>query len=340
MPLYMLRIFYYFSLLIATLLFNVAQASVGEEQLQNRAEGMQYFYAGAHLEEQWHKLHTADAIAYPNAADLQQLLKPYIGTTIERGALPDDFDHDYSALALQVQQAWRLFHAGQYRDAYDLANTLGLAGLLPKLRSLAINHHYFVDSRQERQATFAALIREIERTQMKYSLESASIYLLKAFAIGRYGQEISPLSAFAKGLGGKLKRNIYKAAELEPHNTEAIMFKAVFDAEAINHAGSITGKLLYGASKKRARSYFEQAIAASPDSTALLLEYGKACLYICRRKERNKAYQALHQLSQAPALDLGDLENKKQGQKIINKQLANKKPKASTQPSPKLGQSA
>lgn len=325
----------YVFLLIAPLLLSLAQASVGEEQLQNREEGLLYFYAGEKLKAQWHKLHSDDAIDYPSADNIQILLAPYMGTELEAEALPLNFDGDYTALAIKVQQAWRLFHAGQYKDAYTLANTLGLAGLLPKLRSLAINHHYFVDSRKERQATFAALIREIERVQTKYRLESAPVYLLKAFAIGRYGQEISPVSAFAKGLGGKLKRNIYKAAELEPHNTEAIMFKAVFDAEAINHAGSITGKLLYGASKKRAREYFKRAISASPESTALLLEYGKACLYICPRKKRNEAYQTLNQLSQIPALDLGDVENKKQALEIINKQLAKQKPKTSWHPSPK-----
>jgi len=54
-------------------------------------------------------------------------------------------------------------------------------------------------------------------------------------------------------------------------------------------------------------------------------------LYICPRKERSQAYQTLQQLSQLPALDLGDRENKKMAQDILNKQLANKKPKASVQ---------
>lgn len=316
-----------FLLFIGLLLSSAAQASVGVAQLQNRVEGLRYFYADGELKSQWHKLHADDAIEYPSAENIQALLHPYMETELKQEVLPVDFDGDYSSLALATQQAWRLFHAGQYKDAYALADTLGLAGLLPKLRSLAINHHYFVTSRKERQVTFAALIREIERAQTTYKLESAPIYLLKAFAIGRYGQEINPVSAFAKGLGGKLKRNIYKAAELAPNNTEAIMFKAVFDAEAINYAGSITGKLLYGASKKRARAYFKRAMSAAPDSTALLLEYGKACLYICPRKERGKAYQTLQQLSQIPALDLGDAENKKQALDIINKQLAKPSPK-------------
>jgi|GEM_PF-5034982 len=327
----MQKLLYSFSLLTLTLLVGAAQASVGKEQLQNRTEGMDYYYAGDSLETHWGKLHSADAIAFPRPKDIQQLLAPYLETELEEEALPINFDGDYTHLAQQVQQSWRLFHAGQYKDSYTLASELGLAGLLPKLRSLAINHHYFVVSREDKKTTFAALIREIEQLQKKYKLENASVYLLKAFAIGRYGQELNPVSAFAKGLGGKLKRNIYKAAELDPSNTEAIMFKAVFDSEAINHAGSITSRLLYGASKKRARAYFQQAIQASPKNTALLLEYGKACLYICPRKERSQAYQTLQQLSQLPALDLGDRENKKMAQDILNKQLANKKPKASVQ---------
>lgn len=323
----MLKLLNAFALLI--LLPSLVQASVGEEQLQNRPEGMNYYHAGARLEAQWKKLHAADSIAFPSADNVQKLLSPYLDTPLENEVLPASFNRDFSLLALQVQESWRLFHAGQYKDAYYLANSLGLAGFIPKLRSLAINHHYFVESQKAKQKTFAALIREIEQAQTKYGLESAPLYLLKAFAIGRYGQEISPISAFAKGLGGKLKSNIYKAAELAPDNAEAIMFKAVFDAEAVNHAGSITSKLLYGASKKRSRKYFKLAMQATPQNTALLLEYGKACLYICPRKEREEGYKALQQLSKEPALDLGDLENKKMAQDIINQQLAKQAPEAS-----------
>lgn len=313
---------------ISALLASTAQASVGIEQLQNRTGGMAYYHEGANLKEKWGQLHAVDSITYPSSTTIQQLLEPYLNTALEEQVLPAKFDHDYASLASKVQESWRLFHAGQYKDAYYLADSLGLAGLLPKLRSLAINHHYFVTSKKDKQETFAALIREIEHAQIELNLESASIYLLKAFAIGRYGQEISPVSAFAKGLGGKLKRNIYKAATLEPDNTEAMMFKAVFDSEAINHAGSITSKLLYGASKKRALSYFEKAMRAAPQNTALLLEYGKACLYICPRKERSQGYKTLEELSNSPVLDVGDLENMKMAEDIINQQLAKKKPQA------------
>lgn len=336
----MLRLFNAATALIFTLLANSVQASVGIEQLQNRTEGMAYYYVDDSLEAQWHKLHSADAIAYPSAANIQQLLSPYLDTELEAEVLPTHFNRDYSSLAKQVQESWRLFHAGQYKDAYHLSSRLGLAGLLPKLRSLAINHHFFVTSREDRKATFAGLIREIEQVQAKYRLESASIYLLKAFAIGRYGQEMSPVSAFAKGLGGKLKRNIYKAAALAPDNAEAIMFKAVFDAEAINHAGSITSKLLYGSSKKRSRKNFKLAIQAAPHNTALLLEYGKACLYICPRKEREEGYKTLQELSKTPVLDLGDLENTRMAKDIIDQKPVKQRPEAAIEQAIKSGTSA
>lgn len=323
------KLFQYTILLCIALFSVVGSASTGEEDLQNRTEGMRYYYAEEQLEQRWPELHNEDSIDFPSEENITLLLAPYLNTELEQEALPPGFDGNYKKLAMDVQQSWRLFHAGQYRDAYHLANTLGLAGILPKLRSLAINHHYFVESKKARKKTFASLIREIEQLQKKYKLELPAVYLLKAFAIGRYGQEINPISAFSKGLGGKLKRNIYKASELAPNNTEAIMFKAVFDAEAVNHAGSITSKLLYGASKKRARDYFMQAIEKTPNNTALLLEYGKACLYICARKDRDNGYKILQELTQVTAIDLGDEQNKKMAQQILDKQLAKKKPKTS-----------
>lgn len=320
------------AIILIFMLLNLSVTSVradeGEQWLTNRNEGLVFSYAGASLQQNWEQLHRADGIPFPSQTTIEELLYPYLSTELESEAIPTLYRHDFEELSKQVQQSWRLFHAGQYKDAYSLANKLGVAGLIPKWRSLAIHHHYFLESREAKQVTFAALIREIEHLQKRYSLELPEIYLIKAFAIGRYGQEINPVSAFAKGLGGKLKRNIYMAAKLDPANTEAMMFKAVFDTEAINHAGAVASKLLYGASKKRALNYFSNALASAPTNTALLLEFGKACLNICKKKHSDRAYLALQELIETPSLDLGDEENKKMARQILDGQLAKNKPEA------------
>ena len=307
-----------FILFMIESLVSPVQANVSQDVLQNRIEGIDYYYAGDSLKRHWAKLHALDMISYPTSENIGRLLAPYLETELESGALPSDFDGDYSYLARQVQESWRLLHAGQYKDAYNLADSLGLAGVQPKLRSLAIYCHYFVLSHQARLAIFSALVKEVEYIQTRYNVENTEIYLLKALAIGLYGQEMNPIVAFAKGLGGKLKYNIYKAAELSPGNVEAIMLKAIFDTEAINYAGSIASKLFYGASKRRAMDYFQQAMHMAPENSLLLLEYGKACLSICKRKELNKAYQILHKLFQIPILDLGDLKNKQTAQLLLS----------------------
>ncbi len=324
----------YYLLIVLCVCGISAPAHSGDELLSNREEGLRFWYAGEQLQQQWPQLHHADGIPFPDQDAIQTLLQPYLGGELEAEVLPAEFRGNYAALAAEVQQAWRLFHAGQYKDAYQYADRLGLAGLLPKLRSQAIHHHYFLPSRKQRQTTFAALIREIESLQKRYQLESPAIYLLKAFAIGRYGQEINPVSAFAKGLGGKLKYNIYRAAELAPENIEAMMFKAVFDAEAINNAGSVASKLLYGASKQRARKYFQRALEHAPGYSALLLEYGKACLYICPRKQREQGYVVLQGLAELPELDLIDVENKKIAAQILRARATRKRRKPPPSPIP------
>ena len=114
------------------------------------------------------------------------------------------------------------------------------------------------------------------------------------------------------------------------------MFKAVSDSEAINYAGSLTSKLLYGSSKKRALEYFAKAIEKSPNNTALLLEYGKACLYICKRKERGNGYKILQQLTNIHAVDLGDVQNIRMAQELLDKKLAKQEHSAIPASTPEL----
>ncbi|EDY87279.1 putative tetratricopeptide repeat family protein [gamma proteobacterium HTCC5015] len=314
-------------ILIALLaLANTARGDVylGADLLQDYPEGMQYYYEGEQLQKNWGKLHYRDSVDYPSADQLSALLSPFFGTEHQDEALPDQFNGDFSQLAPRVAEAWRLYHAGQYKSAYELADTLGLAGALPKLRSLSIHHHFFVPPGDARRDAFAGLIKHMERMQEKFDLEMPAFYLLKAFAIGRYGQEINPVSAFTKGLGGKLKKNIYRAAELAPNNVEAMMFKAVFHSEVTQHAG-FTGRLLYGSNRDRALEDFEAATSESPQSTALLLEYGKACLKLCEKNPEQQSAHILHQLVSIPPKDMTDQQNIQLGKQVLEKKLAKKK---------------
>lgn len=316
-------------ILAITIVFLFSQPSwsaiTGEKRLKNVSSGLNYYYEGNELRRHWSILHSNDSIPWPSSESVKNQLTPFLANIVDNTALPDNFNGNFGEVANSLQEAWRLFHAGQYQASYKLSSTLGVAGLIPKLRSLAIYHHYFESDKKQRKKTFAALIREIDSLQKRYHLEDPAIYLLKAFAIGRYGQEINPISAFAKGLGGKLKRNIYRAAELAPENSEALMFKAVFDAEAIRYAGGVTSKMLYGASKKRSLDNFERALSRSPKNTALLLEFGKACLHICKKKQRSKGYELLQNLVRMKPTDLGDVQNKKMAQEVLEKQLARHK---------------
>ncbi|MGM0563195.1 MAG: hypothetical protein ACQES2_02600 [Pseudomonadota bacterium] len=307
-------------------LCSTAQAEVylGEELLQDYPDGMEFYYEGEALRENWDNLHYRDSVEYPTAENLAELISPLFGTEYQDQALPDNFDGDFSQLAPKVAEAWRLYHAGQYKSAYELADTLGLAGTLPKLRSLAIHHHFFVPPGDERKEAFRGLIRHMETIQSRFDFETPAFFLLKAFAIGRYGQEINPVSAFTQGLGGKLKKNIDTASEMAPKNVEAMMFTAVFHSEVTQHAG-FAGRMLYGSNRGRALESFEVAASESPEGTALLLEYGKACLELCKKDAEEQSAQILNQLLSVKPKDMTDLQNIKLGREVMESRLAKKK---------------
>lgn len=287
------------------------EARSGAGLLRNYAEGMPFYYRGNELEKNWPRLHHRNSIDFPSESYVTGFYTMF----------PKQDEGDKQEIAMKLQHSWRLFHAGQFKSAYKVVENLGLIGLLPRLRILAIHHHFYIEDKVLRRNAFKALIREVERIQNQFEYEIPALYLLKAFCIGRYGQDINPISAFAKGLGGKLKKNIDRAAELAPSNIEAMMFKAVFHAEVISYIGNMTGHLLYGASREKSLMYFNQAMSGDKLNSTVLLEYGKACLKICKDENKQHGMDMLIALTKIKPIDIVDIKNIQLAKTLLKKMI-------------------
>ena len=51
--------------------------------------------------------------------------------------------------------------------------------------------------------------------------DHANVWYMQAFVLGRYAQRISIVKALAEGIGGKVRRALDRALELEPRHADA-----------------------------------------------------------------------------------------------------------------------
>lgn len=190
-------------------------------------------YGGAALRKHWARLHKGDAEPFP----------------------PDE----------AVQDAWRLYHAGDFQGAHDAGLAAGLAGYNAANKAACIYANYLEKSDAAKIKTYQAVAARCEELQAAQP-KNANAFYLQAYALGRYGQLIGVTKALAEGIGGKVKSALETAVKLEPKHADAHIGLGTFHAEVIEKVGAMIGKMTYGASKDAAIEHYEKALKLNPES--------------------------------------------------------------------------
>ncbi len=178
-----------------------------------------YHYEGASLKKNWARLHRGDAEPWPE---------------------------DKAA-----QEAWRLYHAGQFEAAY-LAGREGSASARNAAHKAACIHANYLETSEAKKTKLYQDIASRCEALQKSEPENANAYYLQAYALGRYGQLIGVAKALAEGIGGKVRSALERALEIEPKHADAHIALGTFHAEVIEKVGAMIGKMTYGASKEAA----------------------------------------------------------------------------------------
>jgi tetratricopeptide (TPR) repeat protein len=206
-----------------------------------------FVYAGGALKKNWERLHCGDCEPFP--ADEA------------------------------VQEAWRLYHQGEFQKACDAGLAAGLDGYNAANKAAMIYATYLEDNGQRKLDLFqsiSARCEELQRAQPK----NVNAHYFQAYALGRYSQGISVLKALTDGLGGKIKAALERALKLEPKHAEAHTALGAYNAEVVDKMGSMVGKLTYGASKDVSLKHFDTALKLTPDSAIACIEYANALVLL------------------------------------------------------------
>jgi tetratricopeptide (TPR) repeat protein len=229
-----------------------------------------FVYAGAALKKNWERLHRGDCEPFPADA--------------------------------VVQEAWRLYHQGEFNRACETGLAAGVEGYNAANKAAMIYATYLEDDDQRRLGLFQSISARCEELQQMQP-KNANAYYFQAYALGRYSQGISVLNALTQGLGGRIKAALDAALKLEPKHVEAHTALGAYHAEVVDKVGALIGKLTYGASKELAVKHFESALKLAPDSAIARIEYANALVMLFGQGKMDEAVKLYEKAAAATPVD-------------------------------------
>jgi len=266
-----------------------------------------YAYPGAALKKAWDRLHAGDLEPWPEAAGLAKLAGTKPG-----GPVPG-FKGDFDDLALRLQDAWRAFHHGDFREACESGAKLGPLGAAVANKAAAVYCTYLEDEDRRALHILAEASARGEEACRKLP-KHANAWYFYAFALGRYAQRISVMKALGEGLGGKVKHALETVIKLEPDHADAHIALGAYHSEIIDKVGALAGRLTHGADRATAVKHFEKAIKLNPAAAIAYMEYGNGLLMLDGEKKKDEAvklYRKAAACDPADAMERLDVEQAK-----------------------------
>ncbi|MBS0568987.1 MAG: hypothetical protein JSS28_00110 [Proteobacteria bacterium] len=237
-------------------------------------------YAGDKLAKAWKSLHAGDVEPFPDEKQIVRLLKAN-----------SRLGKDGAKIATQLQDAWRAFHRGDFRDAHDAGVKLGPLGASVAIKAGGIHATYLVTSDKDKLARYAALA-DLAEDAVAALPDEANSHYRRAFALGRYSQCLSIAQALAQGIAGKVRSSLDIALKLASKHAEARTALGLYHAEIVGKVGGMLAKLTYGASAGEAEKQLKEALKLTSDSPIAWIEYGNAQMLLHGDKGEDAAAAA------------------------------------------------
>lgn len=259
-------------------------------------------YTGAALAKNWERLHRGDREPFPSAGNLAAL--------VEANPKLRAKDFDAASAARALQEAWRLYHRGEFRKAADAGRALGVPGYAVANKATAIYANHLERDPERRLDLFQRVAQRCEEHRTA-APRCANAFYLYAYALGRYAQGISVAKALAQGLGAKIRDALVETLRLEPEHADAHIALAAYHAEVIDKVGALVGRLTHGASRDAALEHYQGALRLNPDSAIARIEMANGLVMLfggSRMKEAEALYAQAARCKPMDAMERLDVE--------------------------------
>jgi len=216
-------------------------------------------YAGERLREAWSRLHAGDREPFPDRGDIAELLaaEAQLGDTA--------FGTDAEKIALSLQDAWRAFHRGEFREAYERGMRIGPLGQGVAITADGVQAFFLEDDDQDKLARYQALAQRAGDTIDLLPLRVGSHYRY-AWVLGLLARTLPTMQVLAEGMGSKLHAALDAALELDADHAEAHTALGLYFAEAVHKLGTALAKMTLRADPVVAEAHLRTAIRLTPEA--------------------------------------------------------------------------
>lgn len=254
-----------------------------------------FSYTFAEIEAQWDTLLRGYLIPFPSP---EYLRKRYVRYPQMWKELKFQ-DEDYAAHSRNVLEVWLLFFRGDFRAAREAGIEYGGFARVPALFAQIIQAIYLAETLAEKHsllqdavegiAYYSSVFQPQPRDDAQYRADYAMIRLGYAYAIGRIAEDVSIPAALARDYIGKVTRASNDILSVYPEHPMGLGLSAGISANIIRRAGSLGGKIAFGATGDDAKVRFDASFSLVPDAALTRFEYANALLYLDSASAINEA---------------------------------------------------
>lgn len=216
-------------------------------------------YPGERLREVWPRLHAGDREPFPDREYIAELLaaEARLGDTA--------LGTDAGKIASELQDAWRAFHRGEFREAFDRGMQAGPLGHGVAITADGVQAFFLEGKDAEKITRYQALAEQASDTIDLLPLQAGSHYRY-AWAMGLLARMLPAMQVLADGLGSKLHAALDATLELDADHAEAHTALGLYFAEAVNKLGTGLAKMTLRVDPAVAEAHLRTAIELTPEA--------------------------------------------------------------------------
>ncbi|MER3546325.1 MAG: hypothetical protein C4338_01505 [Rhodanobacteraceae bacterium] len=214
-------------------------------------------FADERLRDAWPQLHAGDHEAFPDQSTIAEALaaEARLGEHL--------LGTDAAAISQNLQNAWRAYHRGDFREAWNLGTQTGPLGASVAIAAAGVHARFLIGDEKQRIACYETLVQRASDAIDLLPLNPNS-HFRYAWSLGLLSREVSMMQVLTEGLGSKLRAALEAALELDADHAEAHTALGLYHAQVIEKIGAPLAKLTWRVDPEAVEAHLRTATRLTP----------------------------------------------------------------------------
>ncbi len=266
-------------------------------------------FRGDRLRDAWPQLHAGDREPFPDREAIAEWL------AAESRLGDNAFGADADRIAAELQDAWRAFHRGEFREAFERGLAVGPLGQAVAVTADGVQAFFLIPDGAERIARCEALVQRASDAIDLLPMQAGSHYRY-GWALGLLARMLPSMQVLAEGLGSKLHAALDAALELDTDHPEAHTALGLYFAEAVNKLGAGLARMTLRVDPSAAETHLRTALRITPEAPNAWVGLGiglgllDARLHARERRQALETATSMQPMDARQALEIGYAKRK------------------------------